>query len=110
KLTQQLLAFARRQPLQPRQHDLNVLIREFEALLRRACGKSVEIEFQFNAHAPVAEVDRNQFEGALLNLVVNANDAMPEGGRIVIRTGREDIDNVHAEAAGVPSGSYVRVE
>ncbi len=110
KLTQQLLAFARRQPLQPRQHDLNVLIREFEALLRRACGKSVEMEFQLNASVPVAEVDRNQFEGALLNLVVNSNDAMPEGGRIVIRTGREEVDNVHAQAGGVPAGSYVRVE
>src|SRR5690606_16943808 len=110
KLTQQLLAFARRQPLMPRQHDLNVLIREFEALLRRACGKTVEVVFELNAATPMAEVDRNQFEGALLNLVVNSNDAMPDGGRIHIRTGQETLDAARADAFGVPAGPYVVVE
>ena len=110
KLTQQLLAFARRQPLLPYRHDLNLLIREFEALLRRACGKTVELRFQLQACSPVAEVDRNQFEGALLNLVVNANDALPEGGSIVIRTDHDELGATRAEEAGVPPGAYVKVE
>ena len=106
-LTQQLLAFSRRQPLRPLPHRLADLIGGFEAVLRRACGEIVELELDLADGPPGINVDGPQFEAALLNLVVNARDAMPRGGKLTIKTSLEDIDAVRAAAmSGIAPGSY----
>ncbi len=85
-LTRQLLAFARGQSLAPEAHDINDLLQRSEALYRRACDTSITITFDLHDGLPEVLVDATQFEAAVLNLVVNARDAMPDGGRIVIAT------------------------
>jgi PAS domain S-box-containing protein len=107
RLTQQLLAFARRQPLRPMRQDINTLIREFEALMRRACGANIVLRFDLQAADATAEIDGPQFEGALLNLVVNACDAMPEGGTLTIHTSRVEIGA--PRVAHMPAGTYLQV-
>jgi PAS domain S-box-containing protein len=85
-LTHRLLAFARRQPLDPRPVDVNQLILGMEDLLRRSVGEQVTLEFILAPEQWPATTDANQLENALLNLVINSRDAMPDGGRIVIET------------------------
>ena len=89
-LTRQLLAFSRGQWLRPKPHDINELISNSGEILRRACDSSVQVDFELEPELPRVSVDGPQFEAALLNLVVNARDAIPPGrqGRIVIRTNR----------------------
>jgi len=86
KLTQQLLAFARRQPLQPDTLNPNALIRSFESVLRRACGETIELRLSLVPRLTFAHIDGPQFEAALLNLVVNARDAMADGGVLTVAT------------------------
>ena len=83
-LTQRMLAFARRQELKPEPVDLSRLVRDMTDLLQRSIGPSVRIETRFPPGLPPALVDAHQLELALLNLVVNARDAMPEGGTVTI--------------------------
>ena len=85
-LTHRLLAFARRQPLDPRPVDVNQLILGMEDLLRRSVGEKITLEFILVPEQWPATTDANQLENALLNLVINSRDAMPDGGRIVIET------------------------
>ena len=85
-LTQQLLAFARQQPLAPEIHNINKLIEGFESVLRRAVDSSVDFQFSLAPDLPNACIDEARFETAILNLVVNARDAMPEGGRLLLET------------------------
>jgi PAS domain S-box-containing protein len=110
KLTQQLLAFSRRQPLQPSSHDPNVLIGGFEAVLRRACGETVDIHLSLRSRVNAINVDGAQFESALLNLVVNARDAMPEGGMLTIATRNRILEEDEARGLGMPPGRYVGIE
>ena len=101
-LTRQLLAFARGQNLAPEIHDINDLLHRSEALYRRACDAAVDIRFQFGDDLPEVLVDATQFEAAVLNLVVNSRDAMPNGGTITIGTrNHHDVppDKPDAEAA-----------
>lgn len=107
KLTQQLLAFSRRQPLQPALHNPITLIEGFETVLRRACGETVGLTLSLPARISTINVDAAQFEAALLNLVVNARDAMPEGGELTITLGEVAVDEKRAATMNIPAGPYV---
>jgi PAS domain S-box-containing protein len=91
-LTQHLLAFARRQPLQPREVDINTLIIDTIKLLRPTLGEHIEIESTFDEEACIATVDPNQLATAILNMALNARDAMPNGGKLVLETGSTYLD------------------
>jgi signal transduction histidine kinase/ActR/RegA family two-component response regulator len=107
QLTQQLLAFSRRQMLRPQSLDPNRLLRDFEGLARRAAGGSVTLEFQLDPGAGPINVDPAQFESAVLNLVVNARDAMPDGGTITVTTGSDELAGAHTPILTLPAGPYV---
>lgn len=92
ELTRHLLAFARKQTLDPKAVDVNRLIGEIRGLLRRSLGEHIEMEFAFGADPSSAMVDPGQLEGALLNLTINARDAMPDGGMLTIETANIELD------------------
>jgi PAS domain S-box-containing protein len=106
-LTQQLLAFARQQPLQPETRNVNRLISGFESVLRRAGNASIEFALELEPHLHNTVIDSARFESALLNLVVNARDAMPDGGRIGITTANATLRE--REVAALAAGEYVKV-
>jgi signal transduction histidine kinase/ActR/RegA family two-component response regulator len=107
-LTRQLLAFARKQPLAPSEVDVNALVAGFDPLLRRTLGEHVEIEIVRGAGLWTAMVDPTQLESALLNLCLNARDAMPGGGRLTLETANAALDRRYAEQhADVTPGQYV---
>ncbi|WP_407526206.1 ATP-binding protein [Methylobacterium oryzisoli] len=99
KLTHRLLAFARQQPLEPRPTDPNGLIAGMVDLLRRTLGETVVVETRFAPQAPAIFVDQNQLENAILNLAVNARDAMTGGGRLTIETARDTLEGGRAAVA-----------
>jgi PAS domain S-box-containing protein len=109
KLTQQLLAFSRRQPLQPEVHNPNALLEGFEAVLRRACGEIITLQIALQPRLASIYVDGPQFEAALLNLVVNARDAMPSGGTLTIRTSNIALNESEALSHGMQPGSYASI-
>ncbi len=92
-VTQQLLAFSRRQHLQPQTLDVNALVRQFEPLIRRAVGESIGLEVALCHEPLVCEVDPSQLESALLNLAVNSRDAMPRGGTLTVTLKRAERDD-----------------
>ena len=111
QLTSQLLAFARRQTLRPETRLINEMIREFDVLTTRMLGESVAVEFVLDAAAGACEVDPAQFGSAVLNLVVNARDAMPDGGTLTVRSGNLALDaRSAARHADARPGNYVVVE
>ncbi|WP_426612737.1 PAS domain S-box protein [Bradyrhizobium sp. McL0616] len=109
ELTQHLLAFARKQPLQPREIDINSLIIDTAKLLRPTLGEQIQIESVFEDESCVAIVDPNQLTTAILNLALNARDAMPGGGKLIVETGAAYLDEVYASANDVPPGHYVLI-
>ncbi|MDR7036924.1 signal transduction histidine kinase/CheY-like chemotaxis protein [Methylobacterium sp. BE186] len=109
-LTHRLLAFARKQPLSPEPIDGNRLVPAMSELLRRTLGERVRVETVLAGGLWPTKVDANQLESALLNLAVNARDAMPEGGRLTIETANAHLDDAYAEAhPGIPAGQYVLI-
>jgi len=109
ELTQHLLAFARKQPLQPREIDINSLIIDTAKLLRPTLGEQIHIESVFEGESVVAIVDPNQLTTALLNLALNARDAMPGGGKLIVETGAAYLDEAYASVNDVRPGHYVMI-
>jgi PAS domain S-box-containing protein len=110
QLTQRLLAFAQRQPLNPDEVDINPLIEQLIPMLRRTLGESIEIDAVLGPRLPTVLVDAAQLESALLNLSLNARDAMAPGGRLQIKTGRvvlgsEDME----EGSTAEPGTHLRL-
>jgi len=110
KLTGQLLAFGRRQPLNPKLVDVAQLITNFADLLRRTLGETIELRTIVTGSSHLALVDSSQLQNALLNLVLNARDAMPRGGRLTVEVSRSLLDRDYAAMyPEVRSGSFVLV-
>jgi signal transduction histidine kinase/CheY-like chemotaxis protein len=110
RLTHQLLAFARREVLRPEPLEVNSVVREMEPLLRRAVGEHIEFSTSLSPEPWRALVDRGQLEQVLTNLAINARDAMPNGGQLVIQTDNVDADEPYgAGRQGFKPGRYVRV-
>ena len=106
-LTHRLLAFSRRQTLDPKPTDVNRLITSMEELVRRTVGPSITVETVAKGGLWPTLVDPNQLENALLNLCLNARDAMPDGGKITIETGNRWLDDRSAAERDLPAGQYV---
>ncbi len=108
-LTQRLLAFARRQALDPRAIDANKLVAGMSELLRRTIGEAIAIESVLAGGLWRTMADPNHLESALLNLAVNARDAMPKGGRLTIETANTYLDEIYALQHEVRPGQYVMI-
>ena len=106
-LTNRLLAFSRRQTLDPKPTDVNRLVADMEELVRRTVGPEIAVERVAGGGLWATLVDRSQLENALLNLCINARDAMPGGGRLVIETGNAWLDVRGARDRELPPGQYV---
>jgi PAS domain S-box-containing protein len=106
-LTHRLLAFARRQPLIPKSVDANALVVSLEDLLRRTIGETIDLEISAAEDLWGTLCDPNQLESALLNLAINARDAMPDGGRLVIVTSNARLDSDAADTPALSSGEYI---
>ena len=109
-LTQQLLAFARRQPLTPKPEDINRLLSRWTEMVRRTLPESISIRRIEDPQAGCAEIDRNQLESTLLNLAVNARDAMPNGGTLTIETARTLVQHHDVNVPfDLKAGDYVLI-
>jgi signal transduction histidine kinase/ActR/RegA family two-component response regulator len=108
-LTQRLLAFSRRQTLDPKPTNVNKLIAGMEELLRRTVGGTTEIEIVGAAGLWTANIDAGQLENALLNLCINARDAMPDGGRITVETANKWLDERTGRERDLPPGQYLSI-
>jgi signal transduction histidine kinase len=109
-LTQRLLAFARKQPLQPREVDVNSLVIEAANLLRPTLGENIEVHMMLAGDASHALIDPSQLTNAILNLALNARDAMPDGGKLTIETANVVLDDNYAGMhSDVTAGNYVMV-
>lgn len=106
-LTHRLLAFSRRQPVDPRPVDVNDLIASVEELLRRSIGENIALEVISCADIWLVRCDSNQLENALLNLAINARDAMPGGGTLTISTGNISLNDREALKHELTAGEYV---
>lgn len=109
-LTQRLLAFARRQALDPQPLDLNRLVKSMGDLLRRAVGEQVQLDIRLADEVWPVLVDANQLENVLLNLAINGRDAMPKGGRLTIETSSVSLDEVDVSGAErIEPGDYALI-
>ncbi|WP_342039329.1 ATP-binding protein [Allosphingosinicella indica] len=108
-LTQRLLAFSRQQPLDPKPVDANRLVADMTELLVRTLGEQARVETVLAAGLWRAHADPSQTESAILNLCVNARDAMPDGGRLTIETCNVHVDDSYARDAAIEPGQYVQI-
>ncbi|PPS23913.1 hybrid sensor histidine kinase/response regulator [Pseudomonas amygdali pv. morsprunorum] len=108
-LTHRLLAFSRRQNLSPRVTNVNVLIQDMEELIARTVGPEIDIKVVAHDDLWPALIDHAQLESSLLNLCLNARDAMPSGGRIVIETANASIEECTDPDHGIPAGEHLSI-
>jgi PAS domain S-box-containing protein len=108
-LTHRLLAFARRQTLDPKPSNANKLIAGMEDLIQRTVGPAIKIETVLGIGTWPILCDPNQLESAILNLCINARDAMPDGGRLTIETANSSVDQADARARDMTAGQYVAI-
>jgi two-component system, cell cycle sensor histidine kinase and response regulator CckA len=107
-LTNQLLAFGRKQMIEPRVIELTELLAGLEKLLKRLIGEEIQMVWQLDPTCGRVKADPSQIEQVIVNLVINARDAMPDGGRLIIETGRIELDSSYADAhPGVKAGLHV---
>ena len=107
-LTRQLLAFSRQQILSPTILDLNALVKDMEKMLPRLIGEDIAVSTKLGEAIGMVKADRGQIEQILMNLAVNARDAMPEGGKLVIETANQEFDAKYVwQHAGAKLGHYV---
>jgi signal transduction histidine kinase len=107
-LTHRLLAFSRRQSLDSKPVQMNTLVVSMGELLQRSINESIHLEMQLDEQLWVAEADPNQLESALLNLVLNARDAMPDGGKLLVKTSNQHLDTGFTEAhSNLQPGDYI---
>ena len=107
-LTHRLLAFSRRQSLDSKAVQMNELVQSMGELLQRSLNESIQLDMRLHEQLWVAEADPNQLESALLNLVINARDAMPDGGNLVVETGNQVLDRDYtATYSNLEPGDYV---
>ncbi|WP_459251861.1 hybrid sensor histidine kinase/response regulator [Herbaspirillum lusitanum] len=110
KLSAQLLAFARRQPLQPRSINLQRILQNMDELLRRALGETIEIATVVSPGLWNSMLDPNQVENLIINMAINARDAMPNGGRITLELNNAELSDPHfLSQADLPAGDYVQL-
>ena len=109
-LTRQLLMFSRRSELAPEVLDLGSTVRTYHAMLRRVVGESIELRLDLDPASRTTRADRSALGQVLMNLVVNARDAMPRGGRLTIRTGAADVPIGGREGDDTPAGNWVTLE
>jgi len=110
QLTQQLLAFSRKQMLQPKEVDLNAEVAGSELILRRLLGDGIEVRVAINAKRPWAKADAGQVQQMLVQLALNAQDAMPRGGRLTLETGDATLDETYASTRpDAAAGEYVMI-
>jgi signal transduction histidine kinase len=109
-LTHRLLAFSRRQALDPRPVHANRLILGMEELLRRTLGEAIALEFVERGDLWLTRCDQNQLESALLNLTINARDAMPQGGKLIVETSNEQLEDAHeAKLRDIVPGDFIAI-
>ncbi len=108
-ITRNLLTFSRKQVLQLRIADLNHVVSEFHHLVQRIIGEQIQIQVDLPSHPLLLKADPSQIQQVLMNLSVNARDAMPGGGRLTVRTGESELDEHSLEGAHVPPGTYAFV-
>jgi two-component system, cell cycle sensor histidine kinase and response regulator CckA len=109
-LSRQLLAFGRRQVFETKVLNLNKTLTDLESLLRRVIGEDIELEFQTETNLRTVEADPSQLEQVILNLAVNARDAMPTGGKLNIATANLDLDEAYSDRrVAVKPGRYVQI-
>ncbi|APV43261.1 hybrid sensor histidine kinase/response regulator [Pseudomonas frederiksbergensis] len=107
-LTHRLLAFSRRQSLDSKPVAMNTLVVSMGELLQRSINETIQLDMQLNEQLWVAEADPNQLESALLNLVINARDAMPDGGKLVVKTSNQHLDLEFTKTqSNLQPGDYV---
>lgn len=107
-LTQQLLAFSRKQVLEPKVIDLNMVVSEVQKMLRRLIGEDIALKISLHEHLGMVKADRGQIDQVILNLAVNARDAMPKGGKLIIETRNAELTEADANRYRyVIPGSYV---
>lgn len=107
ELTSRLLAFTRNQELRPRVTDLSLLLTDMHSLLEGSVGETIALEFESATTAPIVKIDQSQLENALLNLVINARDAMPKGGTIKVETEAVEIGGPRCNRdLDLPAGRY----